>query len=140
MKYRERLNRLELKLANNLGLVYNETTKKWDGNNITISNWNLTRLPIKFGNIKGDFYCSNNRLTSLVGGPSKVGGSFYCYNNRLTSLVGGPSEVGGGFYCHNNSLTSLEGGPSKVGGGFSCSYNLIKLERPEGLVCRMFYN
>jgi hypothetical protein len=47
MKYREELNRLELKLANDLKLVYNKTTKRWDGNNINISNWNLPSRLVK---------------------------------------------------------------------------------------------
>jgi hypothetical protein len=99
--------------------------------------------------LSGDFLCSNNRLTSLEGSPSKVGGNFYCdknsltslkgapsevdnfscSNNNLTSLKGAPSKVGGNFYCGNNSLTSLKGAPSKVGSNFYCNNNnLTSLE------------
>jgi len=55
----------------------------------------------------GDFSCSNNKLTSLVGAPSSVSGDFNCSRNKLTSLVGAPSSIGGDFYCYNNKLPSL---------------------------------
>ncbi len=48
----------------------------------------LERLPVRFGTVGGDFNCSGNRLTSLVGVPSSVGGNFWCIENRLTSLIG----------------------------------------------------
>jgi hypothetical protein len=57
----------------------------------------------------GGFYCSDNKLTSLVGAPSSVGSNFWCSDNKLTSLVGAPSSVGGYFDCSNNNLTSLKG-------------------------------
>ena len=50
--------------------------------NVEISNRNLVEIPIKFNKVGGDFYCDNNKLTSLEGAPEKVGGSFYCYNNK----------------------------------------------------------
>ena len=100
---------------------------------------------VKFGMFGGDFFCTDNALTSLVGAPLKVGGYFYCNdnaltslagspqsvryfhceNNRLTSLVGAPLEVGGDFYCDDNSLTSLIGAPREVGGGFYCHDNAL---------------
>ena len=48
----------------------------------------LTRLPVKFGEVGGDFWCSRNQLTSLEGAPSQVCGDFACSGNKLTSLVG----------------------------------------------------
>jgi hypothetical protein len=33
-----------------------------------------------------------------------VGGNFYCDNNKITSLEGSPSSVGGYFYCSNNPI------------------------------------
>ncbi len=56
----------------------------------------------------GNFKCSNSRLASLEGAPSRVNGDFYCYNNELASLAGASSHVGGDFYCYNNLLTSLK--------------------------------
>jgi len=100
---------------------------------------------VAFGHVKGNFYCYNNQLTSLVGAPQTVGGGFYCNNNqltsldgapqtvssfscennRLTSLKGAPQSVDGDFYCYNNLLTSLEGAPRTVGRGFSCHDNQL---------------
>jgi hypothetical protein len=54
-----------------------------------------------------------------------VGGNFYCYNNKLTSLEGAPESVGGYFNCDNNNLTSLEGAPESVGGYFDCRNNPV---------------
>jgi hypothetical protein len=80
---------------------------------------------VRFGKVTRNFYCHNNRITSLEGAPQKVGGSFYCYNSSLTSLEGAPQEVGGGFFCSLNRLTSLEGAPNKVRYSFDCSDNQI---------------
>ena len=102
----------------------------------------LTKLPLKFRNIikcpqkelnpllnDGDFYCGDNKLTSLEGSPISVGGGFYCNNNKLTNLIGSPKEVGGVFSCEKNQLTSLLGSPKSVGGGFYCYDNgLTSLE------------
>jgi hypothetical protein len=59
----------------------------------------------------------------LEGAPREVGANFYCHNNKLTSLEGAPREVGASFYCYDNQLTSLEGAPRKVGGYFCCPNN-----------------
>ena len=88
----------------------------------------------------GDFYCSNNNLTSLEGAPSVVKGNFSCFNNNLTSLEGAPSAVKGDFYCSYNNLTSLEGAPSVVKGVFSCSNNkLTSLQGAPSAVKGDFY-
>ena len=39
---------------------------------------------VKFGVVTGNFYCSNNSLTSLVGAPQVVGGDFRCYYNKIS--------------------------------------------------------
>jgi hypothetical protein len=93
-----------------------------DGN-VDLSGRGLTKLPLKFRNVSGYFYCSDNELTSLEGCPLSVGVSFYCSDNKLTSLEGCPSSVGVDFWCFDNKLTSLEGCPSSVGGSFYCSGN-----------------
>jgi len=71
----------------------------------------------------GNFFCANNRLTSIEGAPSHVDGYFNCASNELTSLEGAPSRVDGNFDCAYNKLTSLEGAPSHVNGNFDCAYN-----------------
>jgi hypothetical protein len=93
---------------------------------VSLYDFRLTKLPLKFRNVSGNFYCHNNQLTSLECAPTSVGGDFYCYNNLLTNLEGAPTSVGGNFYCYNNQLTSLEGAPRSIGGSFFlCSYNPI---------------
>ena len=85
----------------------------------------LSKLPVKFLKVDGDFNCSNNQLTTLVGSPTSVGGHFDCANNKLITLVGSPASVDGGFYCHDNQLTTLAGGPTSVDGSFDCSSNQL---------------
>jgi len=75
----------------------------------------LTKLPLKFGRVSGDFDCSHNNLTSLEGCPGWVGRNFDCHNNKLTTLEGGPRVVNGNFDCSSNQLTNLIGGPGWVG-------------------------
>ncbi len=77
--------------------------------NVNLYDTDLERLPVRFGTVGGDFYCHENRLTSLEGAPGTVGGYFGCNNNRLTSLEGAPHSVGGNFWCTDNRLTSLVG-------------------------------
>ena len=77
-----------------------------DGN-VDLAGSGLTKLPLKFGNVTGNFYCYNNQLTTLEGSPKEVGGDFYCSDNQLTSLKGGPAKLGGNFYCSNNQLPKL---------------------------------
>jgi hypothetical protein len=95
-----------------------------DGN-VDLRRKGLKELPIKFRKVSDDFYCFDNRLTSLSGAPREVGGGFHCFDNRLTSLSGAPREVGLHFSCSRNQLLSLEGSPEKVGGDFFCRYNLL---------------
>ena len=87
----------------------------------------LRELPLKFGVVTGDFDCSFNQLTSLIGCPSYVGQNFKCTGNDLsrTGLEGCPQEVGGHFECLDNQLTTLKGGPRKVGGNFWCWNNKL---------------
>ena len=80
---------------------------------------------IRFGNVRGGFYCNFNQLTSLEGAPETVGKNFFCDINRLTDLKGAPQSIGGNFYCNKNQLTSLEGAPQTVGGEFDCSHNSL---------------
>ena len=93
--------------------------------NVDLYDKDLTKIPIKFRNVSGYFFCSGNKLTSLEGCPKTVGGNFYCRYNNLTSLEGCPETVGGDLYCDNNNLTSLEGSPETIGGDFNCSYNKL---------------
>jgi len=68
----------------------------------------LVKIPLDFGEVAGDFDCSGNYLTSLVGCPVYVRQDFWCSENHLSSLEGSPKRVGGRFDCSNNHLTSLK--------------------------------
>jgi hypothetical protein len=94
--------------------------------NVLLYNSGLTKIPLKFKNVRFNFYCESNQLMSLEGSPQSVMGNFDCYNNQLTSLEGAPQSVGGHFYCYNNQLTSLEGAPQSVGGHFYCHKNQLR--------------
>ncbi len=87
---------------------------------------NLSKLPLRFHEVTGDFDISNNELVSLEGSPKRVGGSFLAYKNELTSLKGGPIEVGKNFIVLRNNLSSLEYSPVKVKEDYICSHNPIK--------------
>jgi hypothetical protein len=92
---------------------------------VKICNKELTRLPLKFGNVYGDFLC-HSKLTSLRGSPTYVAGDFNCYGNQLTSLKHGPAQVGGDYTCPENVLTSLKGSPTIINGNFNCFLNQLK--------------
>jgi hypothetical protein len=152
--------RLEQKLAEKLGLYFENGL--WNSDrNINLSEMNLTKLPLKFGKIMGNFWCFNNKLTSLKGAPYSIGENFDCSRNRLknlentptllgsyfdcsrnqlTSLLGCPAVINGNFWCDRNQLTNLVGAPTKVDGVFDCSKNKITLTRHTGLICNKFIN
>lgn len=94
---------------------------------VKLSRRGLTEFPsfIQFGTVKGNFFCSDNKLTSLKGSPMEVSGYFYCYDNDLTTLEGAPKKVGKVFDCSSNKLTSLEGAPREVGESFHCNNNKL---------------
>ncbi len=62
----------------------------------------------QFKNVRGEFDCGVNNLTSLKGCPETVGGDFHCAYNKLTSLEHCPKSVKGNFYCIRNNLKSLK--------------------------------
>jgi hypothetical protein len=97
-----------------------------DGN-VDLGYIRLTKLPIRFKEVSGHFWCFNNNLTSLEGCPERVGGYFSCSSNNLTSLEGCPKWVGSDFYCQDNNIYTFEGIPdyTHIGGGFWCEGNLV---------------
>jgi hypothetical protein len=90
---------------------------------VNLSSYWLSFIPIKFGVVSGNFVCSQNNLTTLLGAPREVGGDFVCPYCKLTSLRGAPREVSGGFSCSSNKLASLQYSPREVGGNFWCTNN-----------------
>jgi len=96
-----------------------------------LSNYHHTHLPVKFKSISGSLRLDNNTLTSLEGCPEVVPGFFDCSDNHLTSLVGGPTHVGAqlgnmGYYAamftQAHPLQSLDGLPETVAGTLYVSY------------------
>ena len=77
---------------------------------LELSNMNLIELPAILKNVTvgRNFFCSNNKLTSLINSPSIVVGGFYCGSNRLISLKGAPKTVGDNFFCGLNPVKFTE--------------------------------
>jgi hypothetical protein len=90
-----------------------------------------TKLPLNFGNVRGNFDCVSNNLWNLEGCPKSVSGNFYCFFNQLTNLEGCSKSVEGHFSCSVNRLTSLMWCPKSVGDDFNCRNN--RIETFEGL-------
>jgi hypothetical protein len=123
------------KTLRSLGCAY---TREADGTyivkgDIKITYERLTELPdLSNVIVQGNFYCNDNRLTSLKGAPREVTGDFWCHFNSLTSLEGAPKKVGDSFWCHNNDLTTLAHAPQEVGGYFYCNNMKDTLRTLEG--------
>lgn len=111
-----------------------------DAIDVTLNNKNLEEFPdfIQFKVIKYGFFCGNNRLKSLRGGPSFVGRDFFCQGNLLESLEFSPYHVGKDFGCLGNRLKSLNGAPKFVGGYFYAGDNLKQFSAKDVTdVCRI---
>ena len=107
----------------NIGIDIDQVCNKYDIENYTIrldgrvdvdgnvdlSDRGLTKLPLEFGIVSGDFFCYINLLTTLKGAPKKVGGIFSCHRNNLTTLEFAPKEISSVFCCRYNKLTTLYG-------------------------------
>lgn len=100
----------------------------------------LIEIPVQFNHVTEDFYCNDNKLTSLKGCPKIVGGSFYCNDNELTSLLYLPEKIGHDFYCNYNKLTSLKGCHSIINGGLCCSDNQLTNLEYGPKVIQTFYD
>ncbi len=107
----------------------------------------LKEIPVKFGNVSGDFNCRSNYLRNLKNCPDFVGGDFTCSNNLINTLDFLPKKIEGKFLCRDNKLesiknlencyiggevylrsnyiNSLEGAPKRIFGDFDISWNNI---------------
>ena len=74
---------------------------------VNLHSESLRKLPLKFNNVSGNFWCNDNRLTTLEGGPQSVGDDFNCYVNKLTTLEGAPQSVNRFSCSDNKDLKSL---------------------------------
>ncbi len=86
----------------------------------------LSKLPLRFHEVTGDFDISDNELISLEGSPKRVRGNFLAYKNEINSLKGAPIEVGKNFVILRNNISSLEYSPMKVREDYICSHNPLK--------------
>jgi len=97
-------NNIDLKLLKNC--VNGKYTINDDGSidvkgSVDLSQMNLPKIPFKFRNVSGNFYCGDNKIKNLYGSPVNVGGEFSCsYSHHLTSLDGTPDNVDNDFYCY----------------------------------------
>lgn len=91
---------------------------------VTLTLSKITNIPLKFGTVTGNFFCSSNYLSSLEGCPNRVGGEFDCRFNEITSLEGCPKSVGGDFYCYDNNIREFTG-IKYIGGDLICYNNPI---------------
>lgn len=92
---------------------------------VVITYSDITKLPLQFNIVKGNFICCRNNLTTLEGSPVKITGSANFSENKLTSLLGCPKYIGGHITLNQNQLTSLEYCPDYIGTNFNCSDNKI---------------
>jgi len=80
---------------------------------VNLSNLSLRSIPeiLRDVEVQGNLHLDQNNLINLNNCPQKVSGLFQIdLNQRLKSLVGGPSEVGA-IIAHDCKLQSLEGFP-----------------------------
>lgn len=92
---------------------------------VDLSHKILTKLPLKFRNVSGNFNCGANELTSLEGCPQSLGGDFDCGRNKLTSLEGCPQSIGGDFYGPYNQISDFKGFPEYFEGDFYFGENPV---------------
>lgn len=93
---------------------------------VRINNYKFDKIPIRFNNVLGNFYCSNTNLTTLYGFPKKVYGSLYCSENKLTSLEYFPTYVEDEIFISDNQLTSLKGISPNINSEIYCNNNKLK--------------
>ena len=105
--------------------INEDSTVDVDGD-VNLHNKGLTKIPLKFGEVSGNFDCGYNKLKSLEGSPLSVGRVFSCISNQLKSLEGAPELVDGSFYCSYNQLKSLDGISRRISGGIYCYSNQLR--------------
>ena len=69
-----------------------------------IDHYNYKEYIGKTVKVTGDVNLSRLGLTKIPINFTEVGGNFWCYANKLTSLTGAPRRVGGGIFCSYNQF------------------------------------
>ena len=77
------------RVQKNIQELLKSCTKNSDGTysskgDVNLSSLELDKLPVKFKEVGGDFFCYRNQLTTLEGAPETVGEDFYCHNNPVS--------------------------------------------------------
>ena len=93
--------------------------------NISHQNLNSILQLGQFGEVSGNFDCSNNNLRTLEGAPKRTGGEFSARENKLISLIDAPEWVFLNFNVSSNEIDSFEFSPKYVGGNFRISNNKL---------------
>lgn len=88
---------------------------------LDVSDNQLTSLENTSIIVGDEFICDNNKIESLIGGPSPRS-VYSCRGNQLVTLEGAPQELNT-FDASNNKLVTLEGGPKMVVSHFVLSNN-----------------
>lgn len=118
------LNEFELEGEHQSKPLWNGKDYLTPDGHIDLNGMGLTELPCVFPEtFTGNFWCYDNKLTSLQGCPQTIVGDFMCYENELTDLIGGPQHISGDYNCSYNKLTSLKGAPKEIGNWFTCDNN-----------------
>lgn len=75
---------------------------------VDIEEYKGSKLPFRFGKIKGHFRCNRIGLTTLAGAPTEVTGAFGCHENNLTALKFAPKKAEWSGCCSNKVKFSEE--------------------------------
>lgn len=95
--------------------------------NVSIVEYDINYIPIKFNKVSGYFYCSGMNLTSLNNCPIEVGGWFNCSYNNLTSFESLPKN-------HKYELFMCYGNPLKSFDGYNCSLKTLFCDYKEKII------
>jgi hypothetical protein len=104
-------------------LVINDDLSVDVKGDVDISDRMLTKMPLMFNHVYGNFSANNNQLKTLIGSPKIVDGDFLVFNNQLVDVIGSPEKVGGEYAVSDNYIKSIEGCPKEVGSHFDVSFN-----------------
>lgn len=88
---------------------------------VDMSGRGLRAIAVKFGTVRGNFDCSNNRLTSLENLPQVVHGSLYCCNNAITQIRDIPCARIDGIACFCGNAVA------------QCSLGLLDVQNLSGI-------
>lgn len=98
-----------LKKNNDANYIINDDLSVDVDGDVNIISKKLDKIPIKYNNIKGNFDCSNNNLSTFDNFPEYVGNYMWCNQNEFISLKGFSTYIGKSLVLDENKLTNLIG-------------------------------